>query len=111
EVFIPGAFHPGTDTSGAACVTKKLAEQFTTPEGAPIPIDLGNGVTVSFKDITFFAVRREPFEQAKLDVLPPASSGTDAAGDVGLGRQQLLLKWLLEGEYVSLPSYDVTGKT
>ena len=53
-------------------------------------------------DISFFAVRKEHFDQAQLDVLPPEGAGADAMGDAGLGRQLLLLKWLLEGEYVQL---------
>ena len=60
--------------------------------------------TITFEDVTFFPFRREDFESGKLNVLPPQSSGGDATGDLGLGRQQLLLLWLLGGEYVQVPA-------
>ena len=40
----------------------------------------------------------------------PTSGGSDEVGDIGLGRQQLQLKWLLEGEYITVPGQFLTGK-
>jgi len=90
-------------------VVQKLNDQFSSADGTPKPIDVG-GVPVTFRDLTFFPVQKEQFESAQLDLLPPVSSGTDAAGDLGLGRQQLLLKWLLEGEYIDVPGFNVAGQ-
>ena len=99
EVFFPAA----VAASAQKCVIDKLQEQFTDPlTKEPRPITV-NGSKVEFEDITFFPVSKDAFESAKLGVLPPSSSGSDAVGDAGLGRQQLLLKWLLEGQYVTVP--------
>ena len=54
------------------------------------------------KDTTFFPARREHFLFGVGDLERPPKFGTDPIGDAGLGRNMLLLKWLLEGEYVSL---------
>jgi len=103
EVLIPSSFFGASGAnSQATCVTDALSNAFTNADGTPKEIDVG-GIKMSFDDITFFPVNREAFDGAKLDVLPPNPSGGDATGDLGLGRQQLLLKWLLEGEYVSVP--------
>ncbi|MCU1382032.1 MAG: hypothetical protein JWL71_729, partial [Acidobacteria bacterium] len=111
EVLIPASFFSaGGAGSAATCVTDALNGAFTNTDGTPKEIDAG-GVKMSFDDITFFAVSRSGFDAAKLDVLPPKSSGGDITGDLGLGRQQLLLKWLLEGEYVTVPGYEVGGKS
>ena len=109
EVFIPGQFLPGTATSGGKCVVKALHDQFTDENKQPKAIDVG-GVTMRFKDITFFPVEKERFENAKLDVEPPRQEGNDPTGDLGLGRQQLLLKWVLEGEYITPPGWHVAGR-
>jgi len=86
-----------------ACAIKALNDRFVddvTRAPREIPI---NGSRIEFEDITFFAVSREEFEGARLSIMPPpASGGSDAFGDMGLGRQQLLLKWLLEGQYVDV---------
>ena len=110
EVFIPRQYLPGTDTSGGACVVKALNDQFTDEFKQPKPIDIGGGIVFEFKDITFFSVEKEQFENARLDVNPPRKSGNDPTGDLGLGRQQLLLKWLLEGEYITVPGYHLQGR-
>ncbi|MFM7103483.1 MAG: hypothetical protein ACKO3N_20235, partial [Verrucomicrobiota bacterium] len=51
---------------------------------------------------SFFPVRREHFMFGRLDLEQPPAIGGDPIGDAGFGRQMLLLKWVLEGEYVPL---------
>jgi PKD repeat protein len=113
EVFIPEQYFglDGAPGPQAQCVTQALSLSFIDTIGKPRPIDV-DGTPMSFSDITFFPVRRDAFEAAELDILPPrGSSGNDLTGDLGLGRQQLLLKWVLEGEYVDIPGYAVAGKS
>ena len=50
--------------------------------------------------LTLFAVAREPFEDAELLNGTPRNSSGDPSGDLAMGRQLLLLLWILEGEYV-----------
>jgi hypothetical protein len=107
EVFVPA----GISGDAQACVTDTLNGRFRDPAtDTPRRITLPDGSVVQFDDITFFPVSRERFESARLDVLPPVSGGSDPTGDLGLGRQQLLLKWLLEGEYVDVPGYSLAGR-
>ena len=54
-------------------------------------------------DVSFFPERREHFESGIVHLNRPPNEGDDPIGDAGLGRQMLLLKWLLEGRYV--PGY------
>ncbi|MFZ5863145.1 MAG: transglutaminase-like domain-containing protein [Nitrospirota bacterium] len=87
EVFVPSAYMPGTDTSGAACLVNHLNKA---------------GQDSELADVTFFPMSKEDFERGRLNVMPPVvPGGSDPTGDLGLGRQSLLLKWLLEGEYVT----------
>lgn len=51
--------------------------------------------------LTLFAVAREPFENAELLNGTPMNRSGDPAGDLAMGRQLLMLLWLLEGEYVA----------
>jgi pimeloyl-ACP methyl ester carboxylesterase len=53
-------------------------------------------------ETTFFPVRREHFMYGTLDLELPPNVGSDPIGDAGMGRQMLLLKWVLEGEFVPL---------
>jgi transglutaminase-like putative cysteine protease len=85
EVLIPNA-----QMAGAACLVDALN---TAGENA----DVG--------DVSFFVVSKEEFTTAKLNIDPPSGGGADVTGDLGLGRQSLLLKWALEGDYVT----DVPG--
>lgn len=64
-------------------------------------------------DLSLFAMPREPFAAAELlNGTPLYGAGvSDATGDLGMGRQSLLLLWLLEGAYVTgyqgtLPDLD-----
>jgi hypothetical protein len=95
EVFIPNAY-----VGQAACVVEAL-------NIAGEDADLG--------DVSFFAVSKEEFISGKLNIDPPSGGGADVTGDLGLGRQSLLLKWALEGEYVNgipeLPPASVTLAT
>ena len=43
------------------------------------------------------------------DISPPKNTDGDPTGDLAMGRQQLLLLWLLGGEYVEVPGYNVKG--
>ena len=72
-----------------------------------MPVD---GTTIKFEDITFFPFAREDFESARLNIEQPKNSDGDPTGDLAMGRQQLLLLWLLGGEYISLNDFDVQGK-
>jgi len=99
EIAVP----PERPRTPAQCLAAVLNDQFTEFDtGKPIKI-MVNGKPIKFEDISFFPVRKEKFLAAQLDVEPPASAGSDPYGDLGLGRQQLLLKWLLEGEYIRVP--------
>jgi PKD repeat protein len=51
--------------------------------------------------LTLFAVSRESFETAELLNGTPRNRTGDPAGDLAMGRQLLLLLWILEGEYVT----------
>ena len=108
EVFLPDS-----QRARSACVIEKLDEQVRDPVTRQAKqIELRPGVTVTFDDLTFYAGSREEFESASMNVQPPSGSGgADSTGDLGLGRQQLLLKWLLEGEYVDVPQFpSLKGK-
>ena len=107
EVFLPASA-----TGAAACTLKTLSAVFIDPKtNEPKPITVADGSKIAFEDITFFPVAKELFESARLDVAPPASGGSDAVGDIGLGRRSLLLKWLLEGAYVmGVPGYNLEGR-
>jgi len=52
-------------------------------------------------DLSLFAVPREAFESGEFPVAPPQNKSGDSAGDLGLGRQILVLFWVLDGEYVA----------
>ena len=107
EVFLPSA----QVGSAGSCVTKKLNDQFRDPDtGEPKPVALPNGSTMVFDDISFFPMSKDDFERAKLNVMPPVDPvGSDPTGDLGLGRQGLLLKWVLEGAYVEVPGRPMSG--
>ena len=54
-------------------------------------------------DLNMFAMPIEAFEAAVLPVgMPISPAGADATGDLGLSRQQLMLLWLLTGEYIDV---------
>ncbi|MFN0125372.1 MAG: PKD domain-containing protein [Verrucomicrobiales bacterium] len=56
-------------------------------------------------DVTFFAFRREHFDFAVMSLERPSPfAGNDPIGDSGAGRGLLLLKWVLEGEF--LPEFN-----
>ncbi len=52
-------------------------------------------------DTSFFPERREHFMFGRLHLQRPPEFGDDPIGDAGTGRQMLMLKWLLEGAYVT----------
>jgi len=51
--------------------------------------------------LTLFAVSRDSFEAGELLNGTPRNRTGDPAGDLAMGRQSLLLLWILEGEYVT----------
>jgi hypothetical protein len=57
----------------------------------------------AFGDLSTFAMSKEAFEAAELLNGTPLYKTGDTTGDLGMGRQTLLLLWILEGEYV--PGY------
>ena len=58
----------------------------------------------TFGDLSMFAMPREPFINAELLNGTPLYRTGDTSGDLGMGRQTLLLLWLLEGRYI--PGYE-----
>lgn len=52
-------------------------------------------------DTSFFPERREHFQFGRLHLQRPPEFGDDPIGDGGTGRQMLMLKWLLEGAFVT----------
>jgi transglutaminase-like putative cysteine protease len=85
ELLIPNA-HMQQNPQSVACLINAFKKAFDNS---------GLG------DVSFFAVSKEEFTEGELNIDPPTSGGDDLTGDLGLGRQSLLLKWALEGEYVS----------
>ncbi|MGB2715172.1 MAG: putative Ig domain-containing protein [Vicinamibacterales bacterium] len=54
-------------------------------------------------DLNMYAIPSEAFEAAVLPVgMPISPAGADPTGDLGMARQQLLLLWLLTGEYIDV---------
>ena len=104
EVFFP----PDVDEETQQCVINALYNQVMTIQSDPIPIE-AFGYKVYFKDISFYPMNREDFESALLSINRPAGTMGDTIDDMGLGRQQLLLKWLVEGSYVEVPGLDLKG--
>jgi hypothetical protein len=51
-------------------------------------------------DVSFFTVRKEHFFFGQTSLEKPAPFGDDPVGDAGMGRQLLLLKWVLEGAFL-----------
>ncbi len=91
------------------CVVKALYDQVITEQSDLIPVEV-EGYRVTFDDISFYHMDREGFENAMLKLNPPTGEQGDVTGDMGLGRQLLLLKWLLEGAYVQVPGLELAGK-
>jgi PKD repeat protein len=58
----------------------------------------------TFGDLSMFAMPREAFLNAELLNGTPLYRTGDTSGDLGMGRQTLLLLWILEGQYV--PDYE-----
>ena len=59
------------------------------------------GEAAKLGDVSFFVVSKQEFTGGLLNIDPPSGGGADITGDLGLGRQSLLLKWALEGAYVT----------
>ncbi|MCU0255685.1 MAG: Ig-like domain-containing protein, partial [Vicinamibacterales bacterium] len=107
EVFFTDTSQPAIDQ----CIDALTAQFIDPVTGEPKDIALSSGGTMRFEDISFFPMPKAEFEAARLNIEPPRNSrGTDTTGDLGLGRQQLLLKWLLEGEYIDVPGSPVFGR-
>jgi pimeloyl-ACP methyl ester carboxylesterase len=112
EVLLPPQVPFAGENDPGFCLVSKLNGAFKDSRtNAPKAIDLGDGTSVTFEDVTFFPVAKADFESARLPLdRPPDTGGSDSVGDMGLGRQQLLLKWVLEGEYVRLDDYRPAGQ-
>ncbi|HEX6973115.1 MAG TPA: Ig-like domain-containing protein, partial [Vicinamibacterales bacterium] len=115
EVFLRDADYDtpvGSETI-ATCTVREMNDVFRDSKtGDPKEIAVPSGGKMSFDDITFFPEVRERFETARFDVERPTSGGSDAVGDMGLGRRSLLLKWVLEGAYVTgVPGRNVAGRS
>jgi pimeloyl-ACP methyl ester carboxylesterase len=93
-----------------SCVITSLNKVFADPSG--IEFTSGGGTAkMAFEDVTFYAASRDAIVRGRLNLHPPvAAGGADPGGDLGMGRQSLLLKWILEGEYVKgVPGFDLEG--
>ncbi len=72
-----------------------IAREFTrTVTGTPARRKL-------LPDTSFFPERQEHFKFGHLHLQRPPEFGDDPIGDGGTGRQMLMLKWLLEGAFVT----------
>ncbi len=100
---------------GAVLIAKSSQTNFTPAE------IIANGLNTlarqrndALPEVSFFPVRYEYFTNAVLDLEANTAylGGSDPIGDAGLGRQLLLLKWLLEGEYlrVNHPPINLAGE-
>jgi PKD repeat protein/methionine-rich copper-binding protein CopC len=104
-------FPTSVPAAARSCVVNQLASEFTDPATEEArPIALPDGTQMFFEDITFFPFNRDEFYAASLNIDPPQSEQGDTTGDLGLGRQQLLAKWVLEGRYVSVPGFNLVGR-
>jgi hypothetical protein len=57
--------------------------------------------------LTLYSFSKEAFESGRLLIGTPLNTSGDGSGDLAMGRQILLLLWLLEGEYVTgVPSFQ-----
>ncbi len=93
EVFVPAPFVRRAQTVMDAFVRQPPTEQDKTE-------------LKKLEDFTLFAMPREPFDLGVLLSSPPMNKEGDTAGDLGLGRQSLLLLWLLTtGEYPPVGRY------
>jgi PKD repeat protein len=112
EVLLPPQVPFKSENDPGFCLVGKLNGAFKdATTKAPKAIELGDGRSVTFEDVTFFAMAKADVESGRLPLdRPPDTGGSDAVGDMGLGRQQLLLKWVLEGEYVRLDDYSLAGQ-
>ncbi|HKX63659.1 MAG TPA: PKD domain-containing protein, partial [Verrucomicrobiae bacterium] len=132
EVFVSGGVNPLilswrytmpgslTNASGLSVVTKTRPSSPTADPANPFffPITPAQAIAFFFTrtvtensshrqllpEVSFFPFRREHFEFAVMSLEKPPPFGDDPVGDAGMGRHLLLLKWLLEGEYVDLPT-------
>ncbi len=110
EVFMPEQYFQGAVGSRPAdCVVSKLSAQFVNDDDTPKAVS-ADGAQVAFDDITFFPFRKEGFDTGQLDIELPQNKSGDTLGDLAMGRQNLLLLWLLGGDYVQLASYNVKGE-
>ena len=93
EVFVPGVAVENVQ----GILTEELEELFRQEDP---------GVT----DLNMFAMSKEAFEAAEMTIGPPvAASGSDPTGDLAMGRQHLLLLWILTGQYATLPGVLTGG--
>lgn len=99
--FVPKAA-PGKDLSLGFDLPLVPAEVISRSFTQAISED--ESVKTLLKQTTYFPVRREHFIYGVLDLELPPEDGTDPIADGGCGRQLLLLKWALEGSFVSLPA-------
>ena len=112
-------FTPPNSVSGTAVAASfsvpRLADDSDVSQGFHSPLTPANVITLWMfhavtndparralvPEVSFFPERREHFMYGVLHLSLPPAFGDDATGDAGAGRQLLLLKWLLEGAYVS----------
>jgi hypothetical protein len=74
----------------ASVMRSKIGDQ---PDGARL-----------LPDATFYAERQEYLTYGKGHISRPQAAGDDTLGDAGMGRQLLMLKWSLEGAFVTAPA-------
>lgn len=85
EFFVPEADVPAVQDA---------LDNFLDGENRPDELD-------TFGDLSMFAMPVEPLQNAELLNGTPLYRTGDTSGDLGMGRQTLLLLWLLEGSWVA----------
>jgi hypothetical protein len=111
EYTLPSGFT--TPTGDTVLFIPKIEFTGDLRDGFPVPLQPAEILALAFTQVvegnerlpqtTFFPVRREHFMFGAFDLELPPPFGSDPLGDAGAGRQMLLLKWALEGEFVTLP--------
>jgi hypothetical protein len=87
------------DPKNALKTPANYISEIMADRGADYLKSIGKPFTA--KNLTMFAARAEHFTNGLIDLELPLESGSDPLGDVGTGRQMLLLKWILEGDYAT----------
>ncbi|MGE5245125.1 MAG: PKD domain-containing protein [Betaproteobacteria bacterium] len=103
ETFRPGTSDHDLEFFVAQSVVpqiQSIVDDFL--EGPNAPPELSK-----FGDLSMFVMPVEPLQNVELLTGTPLYRTGDTSGDLGMGRQTLLLLWILEGQWV--PGYEGPG--